>query len=319
MTIKVHLDTDIGGDIDDLCALVMLLRWPDVEITGVTTVTDPGGRRAGYARRVLALAGREDIPVAAGDDGVETRWPGDFPPEDLYWGSPVVPAPGPLDHALMLLKHSVEAGAKIIAIGPYTNLMKLDQTYPGLLAQADLYIMGGYVQSIPRGFPQWDLDDDYNVQCDVAAARFVFEHLTPTIVPIELTVQTAVRRAALPALREAGPLSVLLARQIEAEAAYEGREERFGKVYARLPDAFINFLHDPLACAVALGWDGVGVANVTIIVEQHGAHLRESINHQASNGRGRPMRLVTTLEKSFDDLWLRVVTGRARADDLYSL
>jgi hypothetical protein len=26
----VHLDTDIGGDIDDLCALAMLLRWPGV-------------------------------------------------------------------------------------------------------------------------------------------------------------------------------------------------------------------------------------------------------------------------------------------------
>ena len=34
MTHKVHLDTDLGGDIDDLCALAMLLRWKDVEITG---------------------------------------------------------------------------------------------------------------------------------------------------------------------------------------------------------------------------------------------------------------------------------------------
>jgi hypothetical protein len=24
---KVHLDTDLGSDIDDLCALAMLLRW----------------------------------------------------------------------------------------------------------------------------------------------------------------------------------------------------------------------------------------------------------------------------------------------------
>jgi inosine-uridine nucleoside N-ribohydrolase len=33
----VCLDTDIGGDIDDLCALVMLLRWPGVELTGIAT------------------------------------------------------------------------------------------------------------------------------------------------------------------------------------------------------------------------------------------------------------------------------------------
>ncbi len=34
---KVHLDTDLGGDTDDLCALAMLLKWPDIQITGITT------------------------------------------------------------------------------------------------------------------------------------------------------------------------------------------------------------------------------------------------------------------------------------------
>ena len=37
---KIHLDTDIGGDIDDLCALAMVLRWPGAELTGVTTVAE---------------------------------------------------------------------------------------------------------------------------------------------------------------------------------------------------------------------------------------------------------------------------------------
>lgn len=50
---KIHLDTDIGGDMDDLCALAMLLKWPDLDITGVTTVSDTGGRRAGYVRYIL--------------------------------------------------------------------------------------------------------------------------------------------------------------------------------------------------------------------------------------------------------------------------
>ena len=66
MSHKVHLDTDLGGDIDDLCALAMLLRWEDVEITGITTVAEANGRRAGYARRVLELEKKSDIPVAAG-------------------------------------------------------------------------------------------------------------------------------------------------------------------------------------------------------------------------------------------------------------
>ena len=63
---KIHLDTDIGGDMDDLCALAMLLKWPDLEITGVTSVSDEQGRRAGYVQYVLSLVGRTDVPCAAG-------------------------------------------------------------------------------------------------------------------------------------------------------------------------------------------------------------------------------------------------------------
>ena len=54
---KIHLDTDIGGDMDDLCALAMLLKWPDLEITGVTPVSEEQGRGAGYAHYVLDLVG----------------------------------------------------------------------------------------------------------------------------------------------------------------------------------------------------------------------------------------------------------------------
>ena len=38
----IHLDTDLGGDPDDACALAMLLGWPDVELVGITTTADPG-------------------------------------------------------------------------------------------------------------------------------------------------------------------------------------------------------------------------------------------------------------------------------------
>jgi len=44
---RIHLDTDLGSDTDDLSALAMLLGWPGVDLVGVTANTDPGGRRAG--------------------------------------------------------------------------------------------------------------------------------------------------------------------------------------------------------------------------------------------------------------------------------
>ena len=40
---EIHLDTDLGGDMDDLCALVMLLRWQDDDFTGITTVAEANG------------------------------------------------------------------------------------------------------------------------------------------------------------------------------------------------------------------------------------------------------------------------------------
>ena len=49
--VKIHFDTDIGGDMDDLRALAMLLKWPDLDITGITTVAEAYGRRAGYEIR----------------------------------------------------------------------------------------------------------------------------------------------------------------------------------------------------------------------------------------------------------------------------
>ncbi len=43
---KVHLDTDFGGDPDDACAMAMLLGWPGIEIIGSQRrSTGTGGER----------------------------------------------------------------------------------------------------------------------------------------------------------------------------------------------------------------------------------------------------------------------------------
>ena len=67
--LRVHLDTDIGGDTDDLCALAMLLGSPEVDLVGVTTVTDTEGQRLGFVRHALDLAGRSNVPTASGAFG----------------------------------------------------------------------------------------------------------------------------------------------------------------------------------------------------------------------------------------------------------
>jgi purine nucleosidase len=253
--LSLHLDTDLGGDIDDLCALAMVLNWPQVRLLGITTVAEHSGKRAGYVQYALGLAGRNDLRVAAGADaslGVYRSWPG-LPDETRYWPEPVRAAPGSLDRALSLLEYNIEQGAIIAAIGPYTNLALLERRRPGILRHARLFLMGGYVFAPRHGFPTWNYEMDYNVQVDVQSAQYVLEHANPTLVPIAATLETSLRRAHLETLRCSGPFGELIARQAEAFAEEEKMEARYGKAYEGVPDDTINFQHDPLTCAIALG------------------------------------------------------------------
>lgn len=303
---KIHLDTDIGGDMDDLCALAMLLQWPDLEITGVTTVSDNGGRRAGYVRYVLELMGRNDIPYAAGADiaGGYYRYKLEYPSEEENWPEPVAPQPGSADRAVALLKHSIEQGATIVGIGPYTNLMLLEKAYPGILKQANLFLMGGYVFDIPSGYPQWDRTWDYNIQVDVDSARYVLEHANPTLIPLTVTCQTALRRAYLPRLVQAGRSGQLIVRQAELFARMEQNEHIYGETCTNLPHDIINFQHDPLACAIALGWnEGVEMETVPLRLEKRDGWL-----YELPDSDGIPTRLVTKIDgNAFNEFWCQIL------------
>lgn len=308
---KIHLDTDLGGDIDDLCALALLLRWSeDVHLTGITTVAEANGRRAGYARYVLGLEGKNDTPVAAGADvsqGFYRYSELGYPSEERYWPEPIVPSPNVVDDAIDLLKQSIKQGATIIAIGPYTNLYLLDLQYPGILMQAKLFLMGGYIYPTRSDFPNWGNNMDWNIQVDVKSAKHVIQNSKPTLIPLTVTVETALRRAYLDDLRKSGALGQLIARQAEEFAIDEQNERRFGETCAGLPQDIINFQHDALACAIALGWDeGVEINELPLIVEEKDGWLTERIDTS-----GKPVRIVTKVDGSrFNEFWINEIAGR---------
>lgn len=307
--LKLHLDTDLGGDIDDLCALAMLLNWPDVDLLAVTTNSDDKGRRAGYTRYALKLAGRDDIPVAAGADaaqGYYRMWPG-LPDEAAYWPEPVPPASGALDEALASLERSIEQGAIIVGIGAFTNLALLEKRSPGILRQARLFLMGGYVFPVREGYPQWGNDMDWNMQCDVQSSYTVLQHSDPTLIPLSMSVETALRRAYLPALRQAGPLAQLIAKQAEAFAREYHNEVTIGQTCQGLPSDIINFQHDPLACAIALGWrEGVEISEIPLKVQIEDGWLYERVDSS-----GVPTRVVTRVDGyRFSEFWLDTMVGK---------
>lgn len=309
---RIHLDTDFGGDIDDLCALALILANPGVLLTAVTTNTEDAGVRAGYVRYTLDVAGHTTVPVAAGADrrlGCY-RLPAEgalVPDEVRYWPESVAPLPGPLDAALDLLEASIRANATIVGIGACTNLALLEARSPGILRGAHVVLMGGFVTPPRPGFPIWDHTFDWNFQVDVVSAQRVLAAATPTLVPIAVTAETALRRSDLTQLRQGGQIAQILARQAEAFAQDEDLAGRYAPTCPTLSDDFINFLHDPLAAAIALGWDvGVTIANV---------RLRNTIHEgwlvQTPAPDGHTARVVTAIDgPAFGSYWRDAVTAR---------
>ncbi|WP_138372720.1 MULTISPECIES: nucleoside hydrolase [Oscillospiraceae] len=64
---KILLDTDIGGDIDDAICLAYLLKEPQCDLIGITTVCGEPEKRAAVADAVCRTVGKE-IPIVTGLD-----------------------------------------------------------------------------------------------------------------------------------------------------------------------------------------------------------------------------------------------------------
>jgi inosine-uridine nucleoside N-ribohydrolase len=308
--VRIHLDTDLGGDPDDACALAMLLGWPGVEITGITTTIDPGGQRAGYVEHLLRLAGRAGIPVVA---GAERSLSHDriARPEvgERYWPPGIEPKPGSTTMALEVLEAGIDVGATLVAIGPYTNLALLEQAKPGSLARAPVVVMGGWLDAPGAGLPPWGPERDFNVAWDLQAARTVLGAAGDlTLVTLPATLGAPLRRSDLPRLRSAGPLGELLARQSAAHA-FDAGKAALGSEYDELPDDLVNFHYDPMTCAVAAGWDGVTVEDIAVQPVAGGDALR-----LVRDPSGPVRRIVTEVDgEAFAGTWLAAVK-RASAD-----
>jgi inosine-uridine nucleoside N-ribohydrolase len=303
--VRIHLDTDLGGDPDDACALAMLLGWPDVELVAITTAVDPGGRRAGYVTHCLQLAGRDDIPVAAGAEVSLTtlRSADPITGDERYWPVTVPPRPSPPGAALDLLEQSIEGGATVAAIGPWTNLALLEVVRPGRLGRVPVVVMGGWIKPPADGLPAWGPEMDWNVQFDTQAAKILAATTSElTLVTLPVTLKAHLRAADLPRLAASGPLGALLARQGEAHGE-DSRMAELGRAHAGLPDDLLNFHYDPVACAVAVGWTGAVIQELRLRPVLEGGVLR----FQPSEGE-RLMRVVAELDgTSFTDTWLAAV------------
>jgi inosine-uridine nucleoside N-ribohydrolase len=168
--IPVILDTDIGDDIDDTWALVMLLKSPQFELKLVTTTFGKAEYRAKIIAKLLTAAHRTEIPVGLGEGGrsgtgSQQPWVRDYQLSDY---------PGKIDQdGAAAIAQTIAKSPQpitVIAIGPPTTLAAALERYPELAAKASLAGMYG---SVRRGYGEEKLSAEWNVRAAPAAARRV--------------------------------------------------------------------------------------------------------------------------------------------------
>lgn len=185
---KILLDTDIGGDIDDAVCLAYLLKEPQCELLGITTVCGESEKRASVANAICRTVGR-NVPIVAGFDTTLQPIPV-YPTPDgaealKHWEHDTY---GKSDAPAFLYEKIKENPHEVIliGIGNMTNIAVLFQTYPdapGLLK--GLYVMNGYFGKEPLPEPCYN----WNSWADPLASSIVFgsEIAVHRAIPLEVT------------------------------------------------------------------------------------------------------------------------------------
>jgi len=211
LPIPVLLDTDIGTDIDDAYALAQVIRSPELELLGVTTVAGDAVARARLAAKMLALGGRPEVPVYAGISGpVQYIKPADWA---AGFTSPMLHESGGVE----FLRKQINARPgelTLIAVGEMTNVAALLESEPGIGKKIKaIALMGG---SVRRGYaPGSKPEPEWNLKSNIKAAQVVFSSGVPLLVaPLDSTSDLKLTHAWLVRIFSQGtPLNDSLAAQ----------------------------------------------------------------------------------------------------------
>lgn len=170
------LDTDIGDDIDDTWALLMLLREPAMDLKLV--VGDYGNPlyRARLMARLLHETGRIDIPIGVGltladgridEPGQQSSWLGNYRLDNY---------PGRIhEDGVQAIIDTINASpvpVTLLCLGPVPNIAEALRRDPGIAGNAHFVGMHG---SIHIGYAgDAEPTAEYNVRVDPASLQAVF-------------------------------------------------------------------------------------------------------------------------------------------------
>jgi inosine-uridine nucleoside N-ribohydrolase len=229
---RVIIDTDPG--VDDALALLLAMRSPELRIEAVTPVAGnvPLDLTLPNALRMVEVAGRTDIPVAAGSKAPLLRRlvTAEYAHGENGLGGAIFPEPQtkPASQpAAELIRQIVRAHpgeVTLITIGPLTNVAQALEADSGLAGMVrGLVMMGGSLSGgniTPAA--------EFNVYVDPEAARIVFHSGIPLMmVGLDVTRKTSLTEEHVQQLESGKDAVSRAAAQIARKAIEHTREGGF--------------------------------------------------------------------------------------------
>jgi inosine-uridine nucleoside N-ribohydrolase/sugar/nucleoside kinase (ribokinase family) len=253
VTTPIVLDCDPGQD--DAIAILLALASPQVDVRAITTVAGNQtlDKTTRNALKMLELAGRTDIPVAAGA-GAPLRRPlrtAAHVHGESGLDGPDLPDPQirPVDAtAVDLLAGTLEPGVILVATAPLTNVAHLLERRPDVCARVEAIVwMGGSI-----GVGNVTPAAEFNAFVDPEAAAAVFGAGIPiTMIGLDVTHLALFQRSHFDRLRPAS---------------------RAGRVVAELGDFFLPIYEQRYGLAGSPIHDALAVAQVvdpTLVTTRH--------------------------------------------------
>ena len=291
---KIILDLDTG--IDDTLALSYVLGSPDAELIGITgtygnVVLDQG---VDNDLRLLAMYGREDIPVFKGIDHPSTADSFSVPPDSEIFhgangtGNVEIPAQtdrqasqqSSVDFIIDAVRRYPKGELVVVPTGALTTVAAALEKAPDIVDRISIVMMGGTLTQPGNVGPFAEA----NINQDPEAANRVFATTADiTMVGLDVTTQALMSREDTEALRTTGTSA--------------------GRFLADMTDYYIDIsekesgvylggcnLHDPLAAAVAIDPSLVTTFATNLMVETEGPQRARTI--------GDPGRLLDTVKNT---------------------
>jgi inosine-uridine nucleoside N-ribohydrolase len=256
---KIVIDCDPGHD--DAMAILLALASPEVELVGVTTVA--GNQTLDKTTRnalvTLEVAGRVDIPVAAGADAPLSRElrTAAYVHGESGLDGPELPEPqgqAVAEHAADFLAEVVDGETILVPTAPLTNVALLLERHPEVRDRIERIVwMGGAI-----GAGNVTPAAEFNAFVDPEAAAVVFASGIPiTMIGLDVTHKALFTRGHAERLRGAG---------------------QAGRFVAELSDFFQRFhersygfegspIHDAMAVAHVIDPTLVTTRKVNVAVE----------------------------------------------------